>query len=369
MKIDASGCDDRPLVIATTRTKRIKRESIFLQYSFFACMNICMLLAFFTSRLGGSKGFVDGNKAIWYFAIPLLYLEAGLLCEPRALLDCLRDGYLLSFLLGFVYGLAPTLCSLGNRLLDALGVNRRLLDGVEVLHCLPPPFSTSLVLGRIARADVPTSVVALLTCRFAGLLISPILLYVTLGATVPPMNEINFRESVLGTLVPLAIGVSLRSILRHGPADSALYKWAKMQEDGGSSKHRTMWLPKGLELFIAYNLFCDAFSIDAASMHPGDILLCVLVACASQMIVTGLCWTLCNGWLKQSQDVLLASVFACTYKSVGYGGWLVRTAFGHGGAAAPTADRYRVAALDLPLAILTVAQLLLGSLLACWMSS
>ncbi|CAB0040218.1 unnamed protein product [Trichogramma brassicae] len=181
------------------------------------------------------------------------------------------------------------------------------------------------------------------------------------------MNEINFRESVLGTLVPLAIGVSLRSIVRYGAADSALHKWAKMQDDGGS-KRRTMWLPKGLELFIAYNLFCDAFSIDAASMHPGDILLCVLVACASQMIVTGLCWTLCNGWLKQSQDVLLASVFTCTYKSVGYGGWLLRTAFGHGGAAV-TADRYRVAALDLPLAILTVAQLLLGSLLACWMSS
>lgn len=42
---------------------------------------------------------------------------------------------------------------------------------------MPPPFNTSLVLSRLTRADLPTSIVATLVCHFAGLILSPILVY------------------------------------------------------------------------------------------------------------------------------------------------------------------------------------------------
>jgi hypothetical protein len=84
----------------------------------------------------------------------------------------------------------------------------------------------------------------------------------------------------------------------------------------------------------------------------------VLTACLSQIAITWLCWILCSTWL--SQEARLASVFTCTFKSIGFGEWLVKAAF-RNSAEATT--------VNLPLRILTVAQLLLGSLLASWLAS
>ncbi|XP_008208266.2 sodium/bile acid cotransporter 7 [Nasonia vitripennis] len=345
MEVDVE-CN-KPLIVTVSQKKKVKRKAILYRFSFFACMNICMILAFFTSNLGGSKGLINGNFVIWYFAVPLIYFEAGLCCNYRALFSVFRDGYLLSFLMIFIYVLIPIVARIGSYLLGSAGVNSRLLKGIEVLHCLPPPFSTSLVLSRIANADIPTSVVTILICHFGGMLLSPILLYIMLGATVPPLTEINLREITYSTLIPLAIGVSLRSIC------------FKEQQSVASLSQvdRTKWISQVLLLLTAYNLFCDAFTIDAAALYAIDILLCVFIACLSQVLMTCICWTLCSTWL--SQDVLLATVFTCTYKSIGFGGWLMRTAF---------RNTVQTAAVNLPLGILTVAQLLLGSLLASWLA-
>jgi len=56
---------------------------------------------------------------------------------------------------------------------------------------------------------------------------------------------------------------------------------------------------------------------------------------------------------------LLAALFTSTHKSVSLGGWILRGAY-HGSAHGP--------AVNLPLTILPVAQLLLGSLLASWLA-
>ncbi|XP_058799564.1 uncharacterized protein LOC131669024 isoform X2 [Phymastichus coffea] len=272
--------------------------------------------------------------------VPLLYLEAGLRCGHKAFFSVLRDGYLISFLMFFIYILIPALAKLSTYCLGNAGVNARLLSGIEVLHCLPPPFSTSLALSRISQADIPTSVVTILTCHIGGLLMSPISLYILLGASVPPLAEIDLREIAYSALVPLAIGVSVRWI------------WPKADDPD----RRTDWLARALLLITAYNLFCDAFTVDAASLCAIDILLCVLIAFVGQILMTCVCWTLCSGWL--AHDVVLASVFTCTHKSIGFGGWLMRTAF---------RNTLHVKAVHLPLAILTVAQLLLGSLMAGWL--
>ena len=83
----------------------------------------------------------------------------------------------------------------------------------------------------------------------------------------------------------------------------------------------------------------------------------VFTACVGQILVTSFCWILCSRWLPRK--VLLAALFTSTHKSVGLGGWLLRGAY-HGSVQGP--------AISLPLAILPVAQLLLGSLLACFLA-
>lgn len=74
-------------------------------------------------------------------------------------------------------------------------------------------------------------------------------------------------------------------------------------------------------------------------------------------MTTGLCWIFCSRWL--SRQILLAALFTITHKSVGIGGWILRGAY-HGST--------HGVAVNLPLVILPVAQLIFGSLLACWVA-
>lgn len=80
-------------------------------------------------------------------------------------------------------------------------------------------------------------------------------------------------------------------------------------------------------------------------------------ACLGQLLLSSLCWILCSQWLPR--NIMLAALFTSTHKSVGLGGWILRGAY-HGSVHGP--------AVNLPLTILPVAQLLLGSLLASWLA-
>lgn len=64
--------------------------------------------------------------------MPLTYLEAGLLCTPHSLYMALKNGYLILFVMVFMYGVMPFLAKLGTYLLIHSKVNIWLLKGMEV---------------------------------------------------------------------------------------------------------------------------------------------------------------------------------------------------------------------------------------------
>ncbi|XP_012288525.1 sodium/bile acid cotransporter 7 [Orussus abietinus] len=319
-----------------------KNNELLHRYGFFALILTSMLLASMLPSLGGSHGIINGNLMIRYFAIPLTYLEAGLWCSPQSLYAALCNIHLLIFVTVFIYILMPLLARVGSCLLIYSKVNTWLLKGMEVFYCMPPPFSTSVVLTRVARADLSTSVVTTIVMHFQGIILSPVLLYFMLGASTPPLVITDIKETVYSTLMPLGIGIGLQSFIKDYSTDL---------------DDRTSWIPRGLLLLTAYHWFCDALSADASFLHAVDILLCVLIACIGQLIVSCVCWVLCSRWL--STGILLAAMFTCTHKSVSLGGWILRGAY-HGSIQGP--------AVNLPLVILPVAQLLLGSLIASWLA-
>lgn len=318
-----------------------KKTNLLHRYGYVLLMLACMIFASIQPQIGGTNGIINGNFIICYFAVPLTYLEAGLLCDPKSLYSTLRDGYLLTFVMTFIYILMPSLARVGTYLLTYAKVNVWLLKGIEVLYCMPPPFSTGLALCRLAQADLPTSVITTLVSHFAGLFLSPILLYLMLGTSTPPLVGINFWETIYSTLVPLGIGIMIRLFILKD-------KYLNIN---------TGWFSQGLLLTIAYHWFCDAVLADASSLQAVDILFCVLIACVGQLLLSSLCWILCSQWLPR--NILLAALFTSTHKSVGLGGWILRGAY-HGSVHGP--------AVNLPLTILPVAQLLLGSLLASWLA-
>lgn len=315
-----------------------KQNELLYRYGYFLLMLLCMMLASAKPHFG----ILNGNIIIRYFAIPLTYLEAGLLCDPKMLYLTLSNGSLLIFTMTFIYILMPFLMRLGVCLLTYANVNVWLLKGMEVLYCMPPPFNTSFVLCRLAQADLSTSIVITLISHFGGLFISPILLYFVLGASTPPLVGINIKETIYSTIIPLIIGIAIQIII--------------LKYDI-CPKIKSLWFSQGLLLATAYHWFCDALLIDASSLQASDVLLCVLIACAGQLFVSCLCWILCSRWLPR--NILLATLFTSTHKSVGLGSWILRGAY-HGSA--------HGSAVNLPLSILPVAQLLLGSLLAGWLS-
>ncbi|XP_031370693.1 sodium/bile acid cotransporter 7-like isoform X2 [Apis dorsata] len=312
-----------------------KQNELLYRYGYFLLMLLCMMLASVKPHFG----ILNGNIIIQYFAIPLTYLEAGLLCDPKMLYLTLSNGSLLIFTMTFIYILMPFLMRLGVCLLTYINVNVWLLKGMEVLYCMPPPFNTSFVLCRLAQADLSTSIVITLVSHFGGLFISPILLYFVLGASTPPLVGINIKETIYSTIIPLIIGIAIQIIIL---------------KYNICPKIKSPWFSQGLLLATAYHWFCDALLVDASSLQASDVLLCVLIvffyvqACVGQLFVSCLCWILCSRWLPR--NILLATLFTSTHKSVGLGSWILRGAY-HGSA--------HGSAVNLPLSILPVAQLLL----------
>nr|XP_012142543.1 PREDICTED: sodium/bile acid cotransporter 7-like isoform X1 [Megachile rotundata]XP_012142544.1 PREDICTED: sodium/bile acid cotransporter 7-like isoform X1 [Megachile rotundata]XP_012142545.1 PREDICTED: sodium/bile acid cotransporter 7-like isoform X1 [Megachile rotundata]XP_012142546.1 PREDICTED: sodium/bile acid cotransporter 7-like isoform X1 [Megachile rotundata]XP_012142547.1 PREDICTED: sodium/bile acid cotransporter 7-like isoform X1 [Megachile rotundata]XP_012142548.1 PREDICTED: sodi len=339
-----------------------KHSKLLYRYGYFLSMLLCMILASIRPHFGKTNGIstvfiirhlyckflsyilgiLNGNIIIRYFAVPLTYLEAGLLCDPKSLYSTLNNGSLLVFTMIFIYILMPFLMKIGVYLLLYADVNIWLLKGMEVLYCMPPPFNTSFVLCRLAKADLSTSIVITLVSHFGGLFISPILLYFVLGASTPPLVGVNIKETIYSTIIPLLIGIAIQIIILK-------YDFC--------FKVKSPWFSQGLLLATAYHWFCDAVLVDASSLQATDVLLCVLIACVGQLFVSCLCWILCSQWLPR--DIVLATLFTSTHKSVGLGSWILRGAY-HGSA--------HSSAVNLPLCVLPVAQLLLGSLLASWLS-
>ncbi|XP_018340299.1 PREDICTED: sodium/bile acid cotransporter 7-like isoform X2 [Trachymyrmex septentrionalis] len=239
-----------------------KKTNLLYRYGYVLLMLVCMILATIQPHIGATNGIINGNFIIRYFAVPSMYLEAGLLCDPKSLYSTLKDGYLLTFVMVFVYILMPFLARIGTYLLMTYAkVNIWLLKGMEVLYCMPPPFSTGLALCRLAQADLPTSVITTLVSHFGGLFLSPILLYLMLGTSTPPLVGINIREIIYSTLFPLGMGIILRMFILKNKCFN----------------FNTSWFSQILLLAIAYHWFCDAVLADASSLQAVDILFCVLI--------------------------------------------------------------------------------------------
>lgn len=82
-----------------------------------------------------------------------------------------------------------------------------------------------------------------------------------------------------------------------------------------------------------------------------------LSACLNQLLVTWLCWALGSRWL--TREVLLSALFTSTQKSVSFGGWLLRGVY-RGPINSPM--------FNLPLVVLPITQIILGSLLASYLA-
>lgn len=90
------------------------------------------LLLFVINHDNKLTGIVDGYTAIWYFAVPLTYLEAGLSCSPSSLYSVLKNGNLMLFVITFVYLVLPILAKIATFLLQRVKVDIWLLKGMEV---------------------------------------------------------------------------------------------------------------------------------------------------------------------------------------------------------------------------------------------
>lgn len=77
-------------------------------------------------------GTINGNLVMWYFAIPLTYLEAGLCCSATQFMNSFTNCYVLCFTIFFMYILTPLSAKFVTFLLSYFNINIWLLKGMEV---------------------------------------------------------------------------------------------------------------------------------------------------------------------------------------------------------------------------------------------
>lgn len=83
-----------------------------------------------------------------------------------------------------------------------------------------------------------------------------------IGASTPPLVEINLKEILYSTILPLGIGLGLKS---------------SFLLDSSKFGHESRWISQSLLVLTLYHWFCDAISADIAFVEALDVIVCVLI--------------------------------------------------------------------------------------------
>lgn len=84
-----------------------------------------------------------------------------------------------------------------------------------------------------------------------------------MGVKISPLKDINFRPVVQSTIVPLIVGIGLQKLI--SPKKHLI------------CETRGRYISQIILILVAYNLFCDAFTMDAASLDALEIILTVFI--------------------------------------------------------------------------------------------
>jgi solute carrier family 10 (sodium/bile acid cotransporter), member 7 len=312
----------------------------------------------------GERYLYPDITATW-LAVILIFILAGLGLPTLDLLqsafsntfyNCLIQTYNFVFISALAFGVTHLL--LRWHWLQ----NPALADGMLICACLPMAINAVLVISQACQGDEASSLFNVAFGNLMGVFISPflILFYLGVQGTMHPLHM--FGEISLRVLLPVAIGQVLQRFLLHQ------HKYDICQWNSAFKRVQQYSL-----VFIVYTVFCRTFAESNALAGNPDAASSLLISSSDIMVIT-ICEALITlvgmvifwyilQWSFPNQPKLLAfGIIGGTFKTIAVGVPLIHAMYA-------TSDPEHMGIYTIPLLIWHPTQLIIGSLMAPYVSS
>jgi sodium/bile acid cotransporter 7 len=305
-------------------------------------MLLAVLLAFLFPAPGAKGGWLHAdilNNA----GVALILFVQGLAMAVERMKSGLRNWPLHLIIQGFTFVIFP-LVGLGwHAASQVLWPSQPpgLRDGFLYLCVLPSTVSTSVVLTNVAKGNTSAAIFNAALSNIMGVALTPILVQLLMQSSgqTGPLGPLMVRVTLL-TLVPFAIGMSLRPVVRD--LVDANRRWLNRASNA-------------VILFIVYTAFCDSVKAKTWATYgiglTWEVLGCVALLFS---VVAGLVWVFSKAARLERAD-RIAAFFCSVKKTLAMGVPLARLIFG------PSAD---LGLILLPIMFYHPFQLLVCGLLA-----
>nr|XP_045618156.1 sodium/bile acid cotransporter 7-like isoform X1 [Procambarus clarkii] len=280
----------------------------FSRHWFIYTMCAVIVLAFIAPGVGSKGGLIYPEITVKCGAVSIIFFLSGLSLQASDVHAAMSQTWLHVFVQGTTFLIYPLLMKMVCLVLHGLGnINKSLLEGLQVVSCMPPPVSSAVILTRTCRGNVAAAIFNSVVGSFLGLFLTPLSLRLWLGvsASIPIIDTILYL--MLTVLMPLCAGHLYQRrgihpvIMSRGSSLGTLGQW--------------------MLLLIIYSTFCDMFrSSRLEELLPRMASTVLIVVCMQCALLYGT-WWVSHRWLVGwfSRGDTLAIMFCSTHKSLTLG--------------------------------------------------
>jgi len=300
---------------------------------------IVIIIARINPTVGAKGGPLMPEITIKYFAVSIIFFNSGLSLKTEELKKALMKFHLHFFIQSFTLIFTPCFMWFILKFLTTTSINQHLLQGLQVVSCMPPPVSSAVIYTKTVGGNDAAAIFNSAFGSFLGIIVSPLMVFLFVGssASVPFMDI--FTSLCMTVVVPVIFGQIARVFVRG---------WLERKKPPFGT------IGSFILLTIIFTTFCDTFSNDSLEIDRYSLLAIALtVLCIQVTLISIVFFSLQKFHHFQPADIVCA-IFCSTHKSLTLGIPMIKIIY--------VGSEY-LSYLSIPLLIYHPTQMLIGGLL------
>lgn len=286
-----------------------------LMKNWFICgVIIVIFLAHSNPDIGAKGGPMMPEITIKYIAVTVIFFNSGLSLKTEELTKALMAVKVHLFIQGFTLGFIPCFMWGIIKFLSASPINPHLLQGLQVLACLPPPVSSAVIFTKTVGGNEAAAIFNSAFGSFLGIVASPALILIFIGSTGSvPFSDI-FGSLFMTVVLPIFVGQIVRRYIR---------EWLdRVKPPFGI-------IGSYILLTIIYCTFCDTFGNANLNIDKFSLLAVAVVVFAVQatLITTVFILTTRLRFLGFHPQDTACAMFCAVHKSLTLGIPMIKIVF------------------------------------------
>lgn len=290
--------------------------------------------------VGAKGGPLVPEITVKYLAVSFIFFNSGLSLRTEDLKSALLHVRLHIFVQTFTLAFVPCVVWALVQVLSSTSLDVGLLQGLQVVGCMPPPVSSAVILTKAVGGNEAAAIFNSAFGSFLGIVITPVLLLIFLGSSSSVPFSTIFTQLSMTVVVPLLVGQLVRQYIKD---------WLEQKKPPFGE------VGKAVLLLIIYSTFCDTFSSTALQVNHKSILAVIIIVFFFQVCMLLLTWATSQiSTFGFSPSDTVAIMFCSTHKSLTLGIPMLKIVF---------AGYEHLSLISIPLLIYHPTQILLGGVL------